>query len=491
MRNGLTTQDTFVDSMNASSSEVEPKSEPSVVTNTPRSRPNPLYRHLFGYGRLGHVLIMECILLNEWVDTYVPALSAALAWAAHQMFPSMRSQRDFVDEPLSQTTGFVGADGSAVRGAKKKSSQTRKEDQKALTQLQRVGDVTQAKYRFLSENFMKRHGIGQFADEFATSTKRESDKPRAHLSATSKEHAEEEPESDAEWIVSALTQDGKEEDNDISADPYLYASKSSAPKITVGFEIGGSSRPKRRKRSAISDVTRLTSSTEKKKITGPRVSDRESGVMGRIRAAGANSLVGRSLLGAYPGDVPPPGEAANPHGLFDLAEKYGYGEWSDMEDDFQPEPRRRKRRSRRSEEEMEDSFDSPKVKKKRRRNTSRLELDFDLGGMSSPTTTSTVMKATNRKEAEMAYSDTPMKKIRSAQETKQSVASSGRDAFNQRAERLARGRREKESESSGAAKDPMAIIREAKSEPGANTVANAGLRHLKDRKKTKGDDESK
>mmetsp|Transcript_804 Transcript_804/g.1774 ORF Transcript_804/g.1774 Transcript_804/m.1774 type:complete len:240 (+) Transcript_804:121-840(+) len=54
--------------------------------------------------------------------------------------------------------------------------------------------------------------------------------------------------------------------------------------------------------------------------------------MGRLRAQGANSLMGRSILGAYPGDLPPPDEAGSSRGVVDLARRYGYGDWSDEED---------------------------------------------------------------------------------------------------------------------------------------------------------------
>jgi hypothetical protein len=436
---------------------------------------------------------MECILMHEWVDTYLPALGVAFTWAAQQMFPSMRGSRGLVDEPLSQTTGFVGADGSAVRGAKKKTSQTRKEDQKALTQLKQVGDVTQAKYRFLSEGFMKRYGIGQFADEIATGVKLELDKPRPRASKTSKKQVEDEPESDAEWIVSALTQDAKDDKYISTAEA---ASKNSGPTLTVGFEIGGSSRSRRRKRSAISDVARLISVTEKKKLSGPRVSDREAGVMGRIRAAGANSLVGRNLLGAYPGDAPAPGEAANPSGLFDLAEKYGYGEWSDMEEGLFHEPRSRKRRSRQTVEGMNDFIDAPKKTKKRRRSTSHLELGFDLGGMPSSATKSTVVKAADRKSAGRS-SDVAVKKIRSKRETRanqgetKTVAQAGLDTFGKSAEGRGLDRRKKKSELTDVTKVPMARIREVKSEPGTNSVVKAGLQHMKESKKIKEDEKSK
>jgi hypothetical protein len=102
--------------------------------------------------------------------------------------------------------------------------------------------------------------------------------------------------------------------------------------VGVGFAIGESTRKRSKKKSSssISSLARQsTSSTNRRKSSGPRVSDRKGGVMGRLRAAGANSLMGRNILGAYPGDLPPPQEAADPNGLYGLAERYGYGDWSD------------------------------------------------------------------------------------------------------------------------------------------------------------------
>merc|ERR1719409_1927237 len=104
-------------------------------------------------------------------------------------------------EPIvSQTDGFVGADGSAVRGSKKKKSQIRMKDKKALSQLQLIGDVSQAKYRFLSETFMRRHGLGSFAAESKSDTDGQSVSQRKKKRR--KQTVQDiEPESDAEWIV--------------------------------------------------------------------------------------------------------------------------------------------------------------------------------------------------------------------------------------------------------------------------------------------------
>jgi len=129
----------------------------------------------------------------------------------------------------------------------------------------------------------------------------------------------------------------------------------------------------------------------------------ESDVMGRLRAAGANSLMGHSILGAYPADLPPPHEAGDASGLIDLARKYGYGDWSDDGDlsdsNFYPD-------SDEDEDENDDDDEyfmdeevpdirrkrsstssSTKKKKSRKRRSSQQELgvsfDFDLSSSSS------------------------------------------------------------------------------------------------------------
>lgn len=56
------------------------------------------------------------------------------------------------------------------------------------------------------------------------------------------------------------------------------------------------------------------------------------GVWGRLRAVSATSYIPSRILGAYPGDAPPIEEAGNANGVLDLARRYGYGDWSDDED---------------------------------------------------------------------------------------------------------------------------------------------------------------
>jgi hypothetical protein len=372
-------EDTELDDLEAktvSSNATISQGAPAV----PRVRPNKLYRFLLGQGHVGHILVMETILTVEWTRAYFPLLFGVLDYLSGRIFPKNRNWEDEEDHNVaSQTTGFVTTDGSTVRGGRKRKAQTRKDDEKALYQLKRVGNVNQAKYRFLSEEFMKRHKLGWYAKN----------SPEAGLTAQlmSEPISElQEEESDTEWVLQALTGDDVPASRTPSVDTAVGLSVgTSGPAVSVGIEFGFGTKRKKKRRTSVSEAVKKVA-PRKRKSSGPRTSDRDSGVMGRLRAAGANSIVGRSLLGAYPGDAPPPNEAACASGLIDLARKYGYGDWSHDEedegygygalsDDDEPDTRRRKRKS--------SSVKSSKTKKKRRRKPSSIGLEFDLRPRSS------------------------------------------------------------------------------------------------------------
>ena len=419
-----------------------------------RTRPNRLYQHLFTYGRVGHFLIMTCVLLQEWVDTYLPEVGNSFRRVVAESFPSLLGPRELSEAPISQTTGFVGADGTAVRGAKKRKSQLRKDDQKALFQLSRVGNVATAKYRFVSQVFMKRHGIGTFSSESENSSIVEPNHQRARSKQKDSHSIQsDDAESDSEWIVSALT---KSDDTDSSgavgaSSPFTDR----GPTIEIGVQIGTRKRLKR-KRPAITDVAKITERSEhleRRKNSGPRVSDRESGVMGRIRAAGANSLVGRSILGAYPGDVPSPTEAGNPHGLFDLAERYGYGEWSDTEDETAPVAKRGKQRKNARSRDKKDSG-VPQSPRRRKKSSQTIGLEFEFG----------VAKTTPRQST-----SSPAKVA--------SVRQAGLDAIAERASKRRKQEIQSNSESKDSAKSPIRRSQDAKCD--TRTVAGAGLQQMK------------
>lgn len=159
-----------------------------------------------------------------------------------------------------------------------------------------------------------------------------------------------EEESDVDWVVEALS---KEEN--VAKATSSSGLDSDGATISVGVQFGSStiaSKKKKKRRKTLAEVATERPAEPKKKPAGPRTSDRDGGggVIGRIRAAGANSLVSRSLLGAYPGDAVPPSEAGSANGVISLAEKYGYGDWSDSDE----------------EEDHDISFGSPQRKVKKR-----------------------------------------------------------------------------------------------------------------------------
>jgi hypothetical protein len=323
---------------------------------------------------------METILTVEWTRAYFPLLFGVFHYLSGRIFPKNRSWEDEEDHNVaSQTTGFVTTDGSTVRGGRKRKAQTRKADEKALHQLKRIGDVNQAKYRFLSEEFMKRHKLGWYAKESSETglTAQLMSEPISEL---------QEEESDTEWVLHALTGDDVPASRTPSVDTAVGLSVgTSGPAVSVGVEFGFGTKRKKKRRTSVSEAVKKVA-PRKRKSSGPRTSDRDSGVMGRLRAVGANSIVGRSLMGAYPGDAPPPNEAACASGLIDLARKYGYGDWSQNEeeegygygawsDEDERDKRRRKRKS--------SSVKSSKTRKKRRRKPSSIGLEFDLRPRSS------------------------------------------------------------------------------------------------------------
>ena len=188
-------------------------------------------------------------------------------------------------------------------------------------------------------------------------------------STISNNYDNDDEEDDADWVVKALTKSTestrkkrkKRKRRRPTFEPELSVGLNSdgSASVSVGFEVGFGSAPsssvstssgrkrskgKKRKRktattttsSILEAVSASTSSVAKRKRPMvPKVSDREGGggMVGRLRDFSANNLLSRSLMGAYPGDALPPGEAASAHGMSDLANKYGYGEWSDYDDD--------------------------------------------------------------------------------------------------------------------------------------------------------------
>ena len=322
-----TEQDSEQDDLLKSGMNITKTTPEDVPSPVPRKLPpNFIFRRLLNYGFVGHLLIMEIILASEWLNLYVPQIQKLAHYIVYDLLKQEKKFGYGSGKPENyMTSGFVNI-GEGSRLPKKSRKQKRKEDQRALDQLKSVGNVNEAKYRFISQNFMKRHRLGPYKVAVAEI---ELDNEVSKKDAIE----EKEAESDSGWILNALGVEEEDTDSPLDAE-FGISIGSEGPSVSVGFEytIGKKNRRTQSLRSVIVESTSNKPSSKRKKTRKPHVSDSESGIMGRLRAQGANSLVGRSILGAYPGDLPPPDEAADARGVIDIARRYGYGDWSDEDE---------------------------------------------------------------------------------------------------------------------------------------------------------------
>jgi hypothetical protein len=130
--------------------EERPLPEPVVI-------PNAVYRFLLRQGRIGHVIIMVCIWIAEFIQTYVPPLASLLGMITSRVFPPVKARA--YDDRASGSAQTVNARyaGFVSSGrTKQKKKQARLADQEALEKLRRVGSIREAKYRRVSDSFLKR-----------------------------------------------------------------------------------------------------------------------------------------------------------------------------------------------------------------------------------------------------------------------------------------------------------------------------------------------
>jgi hypothetical protein len=278
-----------------------------------------------------------------------------------------------------------------------------------------------SKYRYTSLAFQRRHGLGPFAPGAASRVessgaahqgegaisaalqdvrlvqKKRRRKPTEDESIDEEREADEEEDDDVEWILEALTTSKR--NDEVFEEARLISSTRTnrgvrprvelevgpgGPSVSLGvdFSLGGGKRAE--ESTSLESVLRDASSKGRSKRATGRVvtSDRDSGVLGRIRAAASDSI-GRSLLGAYPGDAVPMIEAANPRGVIDLASRYGYGHWSDddeEEDDHEEsgqKAQRRKGRKRKGDSHAGRSSPS-RSSKKAKKTRSVFGVEFGL-----------------------------------------------------------------------------------------------------------------
>jgi len=335
----------------AASNSTARESEESVRS------PNGLYRFLLTKGAVGHAMVMLLVLFVEWIEVYIPQFADVIALLWLKLAPA-GLQRRLAPRQYTTTDGRTRVSSlqqmysgrMPVKGKQRKQL-SKRADEEALAQLQRIGNIQDAKYKQVSQDFMKRHGLGPYESGKALAeyggepllektTSRTKEKVHRRKSPY---QGDEEEESDVEWVLQGLSSitEGKRRSQRSSMKPSVSIGiGSNGPSMQVGFEVGlvgnkSNKTDRSRTRASLLSREAITRDEIRKKSPGPRPGDRNggSGVMGRLRAAAtSNNLVSSRLLGAYPGDVVAPSEAAGAGGVADLAQKYGYGEWSDDDD---------------------------------------------------------------------------------------------------------------------------------------------------------------
>ena len=309
---------------------------PSLPPTSPLPRrrpppPNALYRFLLRRRRLGgHVAAMALAWIAEFAQLYFPAVARAIEKrlkATGGEFDDTRpyrSHRPTSDSTAAQPATLLHLAGTRRTGTSRSQQRSlaKRSDAAALQILRAVS--SQARYRYVSPSFLRRYRMGPYStastadqstDDTTTTTTTTPTRPsKGSASDNSAKDdsyvANKDEEDDADWVLRALTAGAKPKTT-----PSDKADWTEALRAASSSSNGGSS---------------TGSERSSRSVMPPRTSDREGGVLGRIRAV-ASDGIGRSLLGAYPGDAPPLSGAANVRGLEELGRRYGYGDWSDDE----------------------------------------------------------------------------------------------------------------------------------------------------------------
>ena len=339
--------------------------------------PNALYRFWLSKGRIGHVIVAAMVITSEFVTCYLPFLASFVSWLlkATGIYDAEKAIRVAEARRAAAMRGHaVGPTKRGRFGANKKAQTARKKaaDQVAVGKLRSLagdgvagGIGRDSRYCHLSSSFMKRHALGRYSLEIDAKAARDGlvqdvvgESVAEHgeelvLDALKGEkidkETEEETEEEEDWVVQALSTDQIQKEEVFEAEeglnshvePYVEietgSSGENAISFGVDFTIGGSRRRPSTRDAVLKAAAESRSSVaggRRRKLVGQRSSDRDGGggVLGRIRAAGGDMIPAR-VLGAYPGDAVPIKEAGNPNGLFGLASRYGYGDWSDDSED--------------------------------------------------------------------------------------------------------------------------------------------------------------
>jgi hypothetical protein len=337
--------------------------------------PNAIYRFWLTKGRVGHIVVASMAVMSEFVTCYLPFLASFVTWLlkATGIYDAEKAIRVAEARRAAAMRGHaVGSPKRGRFGGNKKAQTARKKaaDQIAVGKLRSLagdggagGIARDSRYCHLSPSFMKHHALGPYSLEIDAKAARDG-LVQDVVGESVAEHGEElvldalkgekgdgetqeETEEEEDWVVQALSNDQiqKEVVHDLNSgeqphrvEPYVKKETGSSGQNSVSFGIEftiGGSRGKPNSRDAMLKAAAESRSSiaggeRRRKVVGQRNSDRDGGggVLGRIRAAGGDMIPAR-VLGAYPGDAVPIEEAGSANGLFGLARRYGYGDWSD------------------------------------------------------------------------------------------------------------------------------------------------------------------
>lgn len=385
---------------------------PSTLVATPKSNdslsnppPNGFYRFLLRRGRVGHTLVLTMVLSLEWIKVYVPPLFHLLTRLYLRLAPA------WIQRPPLPRASSRGLADSRKRVSRSKLA--RHADALALQQLQQVGNVAQAKYKYCSEAFRQRHGLGIYSDSGSHRQRKEEEaklisvvsrvlETKSDVGRARPSRREDMKEQDpVDWIMQALMADGDSAVSISSAAAYYDDS------LDDGITLSPVDQQRRLIQQALLADLAQNQQLQKGQNAGlarPRASDRDSGMFGRIRAGvGSNT---RSLLGAYPGDAASLSEAASPMGVLDIARRYGYGDWSDEDSDNDYRTKRAAGGSRSQGRSKRRPSSAMKRRKMRRRKDPVISFEFGVnlgpsGGGDSQALTSSragILRSSRRKQ---------------------------------------------------------------------------------------------
>jgi hypothetical protein len=298
----------------------------------------PLYKFLLRQrGPVWHVVLMAMVVLVEWTLVYLPMVASAWAWFWTVLARRFWKSSDDDDDGSRRRSGNRRNGGPTKLSKRDRADQLRRADEAAWWQLQQLAqNPLWAKYRHVTAHFVTRHGLGKTASASqpltTISTGSGSGHPKEALriptmgqtagtaAAKSKHGPPAQSDQTVDWIVQALTST-------------TAAISTTVPRLI----LGGSPRRHQRNVAAIVDAvttaaqaTTLSTSTASASLssstgTSSSTSNSALGLLGRLDP----TRLSRSLLGAYPGDAVPPSEAASAHGVTELAQRYGWGDWND------------------------------------------------------------------------------------------------------------------------------------------------------------------